>query len=219
MNDILKKLKIKTPHRFLTVDAPDNFESAVSAGVEGCFFTQDPKKGFDSIHWFVKNKAAVDQGFDKIISLVKPGLPVWVYYPKGSSGIQTDLNRDKGWETMMANPDIHWLAMISFDPTWTTFCFRLKTDKDRATDAKPQEERAIFQYADSKTKTITLPEDMKEMFEKHPAEKSVFDALAFSHRREYVEWVITAKQIQTREKRLQGTIERLMKGWKNPADR
>jgi uncharacterized protein YdeI (YjbR/CyaY-like superfamily) len=47
----------------------------------------------------------------------------------------------------------------------------------------------------------------------------LFDKLAFSHRREYVEWVITAKREETRNARLQGTIDRLLAGLKNPADR
>lgn len=217
MSNILKKLRIKTPHKFLCVNAPAGFEKIISS--DGCTFSSDARQSFDSVHWFVKTSAEVDAGIAAIFKLLKPGLPVWVYYPKGSSGIQTDLTRDKGWETLMQKPDTRWVAMISFDDTWTTFCFRLKTEKDRAEEAKPQAEREIFKYADSKTKTIWLPDDLKAILEKHPAESVIFDALSFSHRREYVEWIITAKQEQTRQTRLEGTIEKLRKGWKNPAGR
>lgn len=219
MNAILTKFKIKPPHRFLCVHAPADFEAKIAADTPGCTFTHDVSQPFDSVHWFVKTKADVDTGFDHIIALLRPGLPVWVYYPKGSSGIQTDLTRDKGWETLLQHQDIRWLAQVSFDETWTAFCFRLMTDKERTEAAKPKAERAIFQYADSTTKTITLPEDLKATLEKHPAEKALFDALAFSHRREYVEWIITAKQEKTRQNRLEGTVERLRRGLKNPAGR
>lgn len=219
MNNILQKLRIKTPHKFLCINAPANFEKTISAGAEGCSFSADARQPFDSIHWFVKSKADVDAGVAAIFKMLKPGLPVWVYYPKGSSGIQTDLSRDEGWETLLSNPDIRWIAMISFDDTWTAFSFRLKTEKDRAEEAKPRAEREIFKYADSTTKTIRLPDDMKAVLEKHPAEKAAFEALSFSHKREYVEWVVTAKQEQTRRTRLEGVIEKLKKGWKNPAGR
>jgi hypothetical protein len=161
----------------------------------------------------------VDTGAAGIFKLLQPGTPVWTYYPKGSSGIQSDLTRDEGWETLMQNPDIRWVAQIAFDDTWTAFCFRLKMEKDRAEEARPKPEREIFKYADSKTKTIRLPDDLKTVLEKHAAEKALFDALNFSSKREYVEWIITAKQEQTRQARLEGTIEKLRKGFKNPAGR
>ncbi len=35
-------------------------------------------------------------------------------------------------------------------------------------------------------------------------------------KKEYVEWIITAKREETRKERLKGTVERLEKEWKNP---
>lgn len=219
MNQRLKKLKISPPHRFLCLDAPADFEIKTAQDTKECTFSADPSATFDSIHWFVRNKLDIDHGFNEVLALARPGMPVWIYYPKTGSGIATDLTRDKGWETMTGNEAIRWLSMISFDDTWTAFSFRLKTEKDLAEEAKPKEERAIFQYADSSTKTITLPEDMKQLFEAHPAEKAIFDALSFSNRREYVEWIVSAKQVQTRQNRLAGAIEKLQKGFKNPSGR
>ncbi|MBL7829153.1 MAG: YdeI/OmpD-associated family protein [Saprospiraceae bacterium] len=149
---------------------------------------------------------------DQILSLATPGMPIWAYFPKHSSGVQTDLTRDKGWDKLFTNPDLRYLNLISFNDTWSAFSFRKKTDKDRKETAKPKAERAIFQYADSKTKTIMLPDDVLEILTLHPVEKARFDTLAFSHKREYIEWIIEAKRPETRQNRLQGLIERLGKG-------
>ena len=46
-----------------------------------------------------------------------------------------------------------------------------------------------------------------------------FNSLAFSHKKEYIEWIVEAKKEETRTNRVAGTIERLKKGWKNPANR
>ncbi len=35
-------------------------------------------------------------------------------------------------------------------------------------------------------------------------------------KKEYIEWIVTAKREETRIQRIDGTIERLVKGWKNP---
>ena len=54
------------------------------------------------------------------------------------------------------------------------------------------------------------------LIKKHATAKDAFEALAFSHRREYVEWVVTAKRPETRQERIKGTLEKVMTGWKNP---
>jgi len=80
-------------------------------------------------------------------------------------------------------------------------------------------EREIFKWADSKTKTLKLPDDMAKTLSKNKVAKKFFDAQNFSNRREYVEWIITARREETRKQRLDGMIERLLKGYKNPAGR
>ncbi|MFN0013640.1 MAG: YdeI/OmpD-associated family protein [Saprospiraceae bacterium] len=201
------------------MNTPDDFPEKIAGEAGGCTFTTDPSQQFDSAHWFVKTQDDVLKGALAVFAILKPGIPVWTYFPKGSGGIQTDLTRDIGWDAVLKNPDVRWINLISFDSKWSAFCFRFKTEKDLAEEAKVQPERAIFKYADSTTKTIRLPEDLQVVLEKHPAEKTMFDALSFSNKREYVEWVITAKQAQTRLSRLTGTIKRLQRGQKNPAGR
>ncbi len=108
--------------------------------------------------------------------------------------------------------------LIAFDETWSAFAFRLKTEKDYLLEAKPKT-REILKYADSTTKTIQLPEDLSKIFAKNIIAKQQFEKLAFSHRREYIEWIVTAKRDETRIKRLEGTIEKLIAGKKNPAEK
>jgi uncharacterized protein YdeI (YjbR/CyaY-like superfamily) len=50
---------------------------------------------------------------------------------------------------------------------------------------------------------------------KNKAAANAFDSLAFTHKKEYLEWIISAKKEETRSKRVGETIERLTKGWKN----
>lgn len=220
MNALLKKLKIKTPHRLCTVNAPANFKAGLGELPDGVSISKDPQRAFDSLHWFVKTKSEVDAQTKEVLALIKnkEGVIVWCYYPKGSSKIQTDLTRDKGWDTVLKHPEIKWLNLISFDDTWSTFAFRLQTEKDKRIDAQPKE-REIFKYADSATKTIRLPEDVAKAFVKNKKAKELFEALAFSHRREYIEWIVTAKREETRTTRINSTIEKLLEGKKNPADK
>jgi hypothetical protein len=216
---ISEKLKIKAGYTLLTVNAPADFKKNLKGLPAGARIV-DAGKTYDQVHWFVTNRKQLEKEMSKIMKLVKPGLMVWVYYPKGTSKIQTDLTRDKGWDCLLAESDkLTWLALISFDDTWSTFAFRGKTEADKKKDAKPKAEREIFKWADSATKTITLPDDLATAFKKNKKEAAIFEALSFSNRREYLEWVVTAKREATRKERIKGTMDRLQKGWKNPANR
>lgn len=210
------KFKIREGNILLTIHAPRDFEAILSPLPHNVSITSTGA-AFQQLHWFVLNQAQVEKDLAKILRLLKNGATCWAYYPKGSSGIQTDLTRDKGWEKLLAH-DIQWLTLVSFNDTWSTFSFRLKTPADAKKAAKPQEERLIFQYADPKTKTVIVPDDLAKAFTKNKQAGKLFEALAYSHRREYVEWIITAKKEETRANRILGTIERLTKGWKNPAN-
>jgi hypothetical protein len=176
-------------------------------------------KLFDQIHWFVTNKAQLEKELAKILKLLKPGVIVWVYYPKGSSKMQTDLTRDKGWDRLLAEGNkLTWLSLISFNDTWSVFGFRAQTLADKKKAAKPKVEREIFKWVNPTTKEVKLPDDMATALKKNKPLYAYFESLAYSHRKEYVEWVLEAKKEETRQRRIEGTLERLAKGWKNPAN-
>lgn len=54
---------------------------------------------------------------------MKPESLLWISFPKGSSKIQTDLTRDKGWEALR-EVDLKWINLISVDDTWSAFSLR-----------------------------------------------------------------------------------------------
>ena len=57
------------------------------------------------------------------------------------------------------------------------------------------------------------------LFTKNRNAKEVFDELAFSHKKEYVEWITGAKKEETRTARLEKTIEKLTSGKRNPSEK
>ncbi len=87
---------------------------------------------YNQVHWFVVNRAQLEKEMSKVMKLVKEDVTVWVYYPKGSSKIQTDLTRDKGWDCLLSEGDkLTWINLISFDDTWSVFGFRAKSEADK----------------------------------------------------------------------------------------
>lgn len=212
-----KKLKIKEGFTLLTVHAPTDFQKQLQPlPVNVKILTTSNK--YNQVHWFVKNKAQLEKELNTILPLIKDDIPCWIYYPKGTSKMQTDLTRDKGWDALLKHDDtLTWISLISFDEIWSVFGFRLKTEADRKKAAQPKE-RPIFEYIDTKTKTIRLPGDLADALKNNKKQESFFNNLSFTNRKEYVEWIVTAKREETRTQRIKDTIDKLRKQWKNPAN-
>jgi hypothetical protein len=59
---------------------------------------------------------------------------------------------------------------------------------------------------------LTVPADLKAALAKHPKAKATFDGFPPSHRREYVEWITSAKQEATRQRRLATAVAQMAEG-------
>ncbi|MBN8863225.1 MAG: YdeI/OmpD-associated family protein [Sphingobacteriales bacterium] len=211
-----KKLKIAAGARLAVLNAPTHFHTTIdSLPVK----IQWKKWGqpADQLHWFVTSQQVLKQDIKKILAQLKSGITLWVYYPKGSSGIQTDLTRDQGWELLMAPENgLTWLTLISFDDTWSAFAVRKTTEKDLA--AKKKKAIAVSpldEYIDREKRIIRLPADLEKGLRPWPKARKFFDSLPFTHRKEYVEWIVTAKKEETRQTRVAKTVENMKQELKN----
>jgi hypothetical protein len=211
---IVQKLKIKEGYTLLTLHAPGNFKEGL-APLPAYVKMVSSGKNFNQVHWFVENKAQLDKELDKVLALIKGDVICWVYYPKGTSKMQTDLTRDRGWDSLLNHKELTWISLISFDETWSVFGFRQKTEADKKKEAQPKV-REIFNYIDAKTKTVRLPDDLAAMLKKNKKQEVFFHTLSFTNKKEYLEWIVTAKREETRTQRVKETIEKLAKEWKNP---
>ena len=214
-NTISQKLRIKENFTLLTLNAPADFKKGLTNLPKGVKIVSSGKE-YDQVHWFVTTRAQLEKEMSKVMKLVKDEVIVWVYYPKGTSGVQTDLTRDKGWDCLLSEGDkLTWISLISFNDTWSVFGFRAKTAADKKKEAQPKV-REIFNWVDPKTKEVRLPDDLATALKKNKKQAATFDNLSFTNKKEYIEWIVTAKRNETRNERISGTIERLGKGWKNP---
>jgi uncharacterized protein YdeI (YjbR/CyaY-like superfamily) len=52
-----------------------------------------------------------------------------------------------------------------------------------------------------------MPDDFAQALEAHPVAHTVFEAFSPSNRRDYLEWIVEAKQAATRAKRIAQAVE------------
>jgi hypothetical protein len=101
---LVKKLGIKPKQRLIIQNAPDGYaeqiRSVLPADVE-LVTSPSPAGNFDIVIQFVRNKDEVEQDTPIAIELVKPGGRLWLSYPKQSSKVSTDINRDILWKDFL----------------------------------------------------------------------------------------------------------------------
>jgi len=163
---------------------------------------------FQQIHCFVQSKAELEQVTPQVTpSLEHDGL-LWVYFPKKTSRVQTDLSRDHGWEVLQQR-QFRSISLISLDNTWSAFAFRLGTARKKR--PAPEASGEIARFVDRVRRVVNAPPDVRKAFQRSKRAAAAFEALSFTHKREYVVWILEARQSQTRSRRIKNLVDRLKK--------
>jgi hypothetical protein len=118
---LAKKMKRKAEGRAAIIHAPKGYEAASFPEFEPAASVLSGR--FDWIQLFVESKAELDKLAPKAARALKPDSILWISFPKGSSKIQTDLTRDKGWD-ILNTLALKWITLISVNETWSAFALR-----------------------------------------------------------------------------------------------
>ena len=70
----------------------------------------------------------------------------------------------------------------------------------------------VVMVADTEPRTVCVPEDLEVALRSSRAAALAFDQLAYSYRKDYVDWIVGAKKTDTRERRIRKCIEMLVAG-------
>ena len=117
---LAKKIKLKPGTKAAVIHAPESYLRELQHDTE---ISSSLRGKFDWIQIFVKNKAELDVLAPKAAQALKPDSILWITFPKGSSKIQTDLTRDKGWENVQ-KLDLKWINLVPINDTWSAFSMR-----------------------------------------------------------------------------------------------
>jgi hypothetical protein len=75
---------------------------------------------------------------------------------------------------------------------------------------------AVVLERDDAPREVEVPPALDAALDGDAAARAAYDALAFTHRREYAEWIASAKREETRERRVAKALEMLRAGIKHP---
>jgi len=63
---------------------------------------------------------------------------------------------------------------------------------------------------DESPRVVEIPDELKAQFVQNKSAKEAYEKMAYSHRREFSEWISSAKKVDTREERAKKAIEMIL---------
>lgn len=93
-----------------------------------------------------------------------------------------------------------------------THSMMVNKELQKAAKAVAGDTVAVVIELDAAPRTVNIPDDLKALLAKHRPAEAAFARLAYSHKKEFLDWVASAKKPETRAKRLEKTIEMLEGG-------
>ena len=193
MDSIIKKLLIKKDGGHLVLNAPKGYEDWLNE-LLGDFEIKVGQE-LDWLLIFAANQAELKHFYAQISSFIGEHTIFWVAYPKKSSKMKSDISRDKAWDVIYSK-GYRTVSLVSLDETWSAMRFAVGEMPDLE-KKKPQK--------------LILPLELKEAFKQDNQIAIFFNSLTYTNRKEYLNWINEAKKDETRQKRIEKTIELLMR--------
>ncbi|MFT9599541.1 hypothetical protein [Mesobacillus sp.] len=116
MNELLKKLRYKQDPA-IVMNAPDEYQSLIEE-------SDSESDKMEFLLLFVNSSEEVKNWFPKALSVLKEGAIFWIAFPKKSSKVKTDINRDTLFSLVQELSDYRAVSNVSMDEKWSALRFR-----------------------------------------------------------------------------------------------
>jgi hypothetical protein len=93
-----------------------------------------------------------------------------------------------------------------------TYYMMVNKQMREGADARPGDTVTVVIERDDAPREVDIPPELTKAFSESAAARSRYDELSYSHRKEYAEWVASAKQEATRVRRAEKAIGMLSEG-------
>jgi hypothetical protein len=119
---LAQKLLIKPAYKLRIINAPEGFDlgelpEAVSLN------TGEIEQ--DVVLLFVKSRAELDANIEKTIASIKHDAMLWIAYPKQTSKVKSDINRDS-LNQAVQKLNYEGISIVAIDEIWSALRFRPK---------------------------------------------------------------------------------------------
>jgi hypothetical protein len=115
---VSKKLALKPGQRFLVLGAPPGYKDALGSLPEGVILATKAGGKADAVQVFATTKKEMEAALSIAKAALNPGGMIWLTYPKGTSKMKSDINRDSIRESALT-AGLETVALIAIDDDWS----------------------------------------------------------------------------------------------------
>jgi hypothetical protein len=167
---------------------------------------------------FAVNENQLNGILKEVLPALNTDGKLWVAYPKSTSKITSDLNRDCSWSALTGN-GYSGVAQVALDHVWSALWWKKEDKIEKDVTFSDQMEALKATLIDPATKTVKAPDELEGMFEEHPGAKDAFENLTYVQRRNYVNWILTVESEQALCSKVVHAIEMLESGKISPNEK
>lgn len=152
----------------------------------------------------------------EVIPALHENAKFWIAYPKSTSKIATDLSRECSWNCIRS-VGFNSGSEVTLDHVWSAIRFQKS-----ASVKQVKVSSTMFASNDTsgfRTHVVTPPDDFEKELRRSKVASRFFEALSHTSQKEYVSWITNAKRDETRTRRLEVAIDKLIAGKRSPAEK
>jgi hypothetical protein len=192
MDHLGRKLQYKENFNCLVLNKPDDW-----IAIPFPFETKRSNNPYDLELVFMRDKQILDKHLS-VLTSEKDDRIQWVAYPKKTSPLYIDLDRDRITH-MLRTFAYRPVTMVSLTDDWSAM--RIRNEKMVKRLAGP---------------SVSMPVELTRLWKECPECLSFFNSLSNTNRKEYVQWINSAVRLETKEKRLEKIKQLLQDKVPNP---
>jgi hypothetical protein len=211
LQTVLDKLQIREEKNVLIQGLPSSIEkqfTKLSYAKNVTPLLKSRKIDFALI--FAINQNQMNNIINDVKGALHPESRLWISYPKVTSKIVTDLNRDSSWEYVIGC-GFEAVRLVSLDHVWSAMRFR---STQSCKQLRPAIEGINFD-----NKAINTPIELQELFSERKHAAEFFDSLSIAHKSDYIDWYHKDAHVDDNAQKLVEMVEMLEAGLLNPNER
>ena len=234
--NLLENLELKDEKNLLIQGLPSSVEKQFAKLSYAKNVTPLLKsKKVDFVLIFAVNQQQLKNILKDVFQALHDESKLWIAFPKQTSKISSDLMRENSWH-FMTDLEYEGSTLVPVDHVWNAMKFlkmknvvrdeNYKTVEEtlgptivevKSVDTKKTKKRKTVKRESTFDKSIVqFPLELEKLFNSQTKTKELFNALSESNQVDFLNWITDAKKQETRMKRIDQLVEKLIAGKTKP---
>lgn len=216
---LLEKLQLKDEKNLLIQGLPSSIEKQFAKLTYAKNITPLLKsRKVDFVLVFALSQTQLNNVLCEVFPALHEETKLWIAYPKATSKIASDLNRDCSWECL-TKKEYECVRQVALDHVWSAMRFKKLDQIPNRTRSFSETKSLQLNGVDFEKRLVKAPVELERLFTTHEEAQEFFTSLSFTNQKEYVTWIEGAKKEETRKRRLETALEKLLAGKRNPTEK